>query len=343
MTMQNMYNDIVSGGLKAVERISPFCYRTPLVKDHAMTRLAHGGSVYMKCENFQLTGSFKIRGVLNTVLTMTDTGTAKPVITSSTGNHAAAVAWAAQKFGLDATVYLPEHTSETKLNYLQQYSINIKMHGHDCVESELFARKRAAAAHARYIPPYNDPVLIAGQATAGFEVMYQLHDQDLRPDVLYCPVGGGGLISGTALAVKSQYPDTVIIGCQPVNSPVMAESVKAGCIVNMKSHPTLSDGTAGGIEPDSITFPIIQEYVDGFVLLSEQEIEKAVAYCVFEKAMLVEGAGALCVAAYMKTAHQWPGKTAVLMLSGAKLGADALRRISERYQHQYKASYFQAH
>ena len=307
---------------EAEQRIRPHIRETPV---EPSLYLGHEAAceAFLKLENLQISGSFKLRGAMNKVLSMSQEELRKGVITASSGNHAAAFAHLMNLFGIQGTIFLPEVVSESKLESLRYYDVNLELHGHDCVLAEKAARKTAQDNGQEYISPYNDPMVVAGQATIGIELLRQLD----RVDAVFVPIGGGGLISGIAGTLKASVESTAIIGCQPANSPVMYESVKAGHIVDMESKPSISDGTVGGIEHDTITLEICRALVDEYVLLSEDEIIEAIRLMLTKHYMLIEGAAALSVAAFLKTKDRYAGKRVVLIISGAKIAQDQIRQV----------------
>ncbi len=305
----------------ALKRIDPFIRKTPLEYSSWLSRKT-GGQVYLKLENLQVTGSFKIRGAANRMLTLSDGERRKGIVTASSGNHGAAVAFMLERLGMKGTIYLPRTVARSKADFLQAQGADIVFFGKDCIEAERKAKEDAARQDRVYISPYNDMRIVAGQGTLGFELL------DLPEfDFLLSPVGGGGLISGAGSVLRSKRPLVQIIGCQPRNSAVMAHSVKAGRILDMASRPTLSDGTAGGIEQGAVTFGICQKVVDRFILVSEKEIKNAVRFFIGVHAMLVEGSGALTAAALIREKVLFRGKTVVLIVSGSRLGFETLKRI----------------
>jgi threonine dehydratase len=311
--------------IEAVTRISPYIRETPLEHSPFLSRLGRC-KVYLKLENIQITGSFKLRGAANKILSLSPEEQQRGVITGSTGNHGAAVAYMLGRLGLPGEIVVPRTASAAKVDLLREYGATIQTHGNDCVETEQYARHNAAQSGRTFISPYNDLQIVAGQGTIGHE----LERCPGSPEVVLVPVGGGGLVAGIAgylkaAAASNGHPE--IIGCQPESSPVMYESVRAGEIVELASQPTLSDGTAGGIEPGSITFGLCRDLVDRFVLVSENEIRDAIRLVLEKHFLLVEGAAALSVASFVKTAGQYDGKQVVLILSGAKLALDDLRTV----------------
>ena len=280
-------------------------------------------NVYLKLENLQMTGSFKLRGTMNKLLSLSKKEKKTILITASSGNHGAAFAHGVKKLRLRGIIYLPGHTSQAKVDALKYYDVVLKFFGTDCVKTEEHAIKEAVKNSFKYIPPYNDLKIIGGHGTIGIELKRQVE----KIDAVLVPVGGGGLISGIAGYLKSLDEKIEIIGCQPENSAVMYESIKAGKILEMESKPTLSDGSAGGIEQGAITFDICKKYVDDFILVSEEEIKEAMQLILEKHFMLIEGAGALSVAAFLKKKMRFNGKNVVLILSGSKLTLDTLRDV----------------
>ena len=307
---------------RAERRIRKYIRLTPLEYSPFFSQEGNC-EVHLKLENIQLTGSFKLRGTMNKLLSLSKKERKSILVTASSGNHGVAFAYALKKLGLKGIIYLPGYTSKAKLDSIKYYDVVLKMFGTDCVKTEIHAREEAEKNDFLYIPPYNDLKIIGGQGTVGIELKRQLE----QIDVVLVPVGGGGLISGIAGYLKSLDENIEIVGCQPLNSAVMAESIEAGEIIEMESQPTLSDGSAGGIEKGSITFDICQKYVNDFILVSEEEIREAIKLVLEKHSMLIEGAGALTVASFMKAKESFKGKNVVLVISGAKISMDILKEI----------------
>lgn len=308
--------------LAAEARIRPYIQETPL--DHSPYLSREGEcEVFLKQENLQLTGSFKLRGAVNKILSLSEEERRAGVITASSGNHGMAFAWASRQFGVKGRIYLPEIVSQVKIEALQTYGADIRLYGDDCVKAELHARDTAVREGLTYISPYNDPQIIGGQGTAALELEAQMD----RIDAVFVPVGGGGLISGMAGFLKSKDKSINIFGCQPERSAVMYHSVRAGHILEMESEPTISDGSAGGIESGTITLQICRDMVDDFILVSEEEIISALKLILERHHVLIEGAAALSVAAFLKHRERFRGKNVVLLLSGAKISLSTLKEI----------------
>ena len=314
----NIKNEV----LKAENRIRKYIRKTPLEYSHFLSKLCDC-NVYMKLESEQLTGSFKIRGAMNKLLSLSKIQRQNGIVTASTGNHGLAVAYGLQTLKIKGDIYLPENAAKSKIEALKDYNAPVKFYGTDCVETEIYARREAEEKHLVFISPYNDPQIIGGQGTIGIEILKQLP----RTNSIFVPVGGGGLISGIAGYVKSSAPKIKLFGCLPTASPVMAESIKAGEIIEMEIEETLSDATAGGIEPGAITFDVCKKYVDDYFLVDEEEIKEAI-YLILEKHHKVfEGASALTVAALLRNKEKFRGENVVLVISGSNISIEKLRDI----------------
>ncbi len=307
---------------EADKRIRPHIRRTIL--DHSPYYSARSGAdVYFKCENLQHTGSFKARGALNKILSLSIAEREKGIVTASTGNHGAACAFAMQQAGGQAIVFVPNTADPAKLEAIRQLGAEIHTFGSDSVEAEAYARSFAAEQGMAYVPPYNDPYVIGGQGTIAVEFLEQLP----QLDAVFVSVGGGGLIGGIAAYLKSVRPDVQVFGCSPQNSQVMALSVQAGKLLDLPSLPTLSDGTAGGVEAGSITFPLCRDYVDQYIAVSEKEIAASLREFIGAQHMLIEGSAAVAIAGFQKTAGQLQGARVVILLCGANISLETLKEI----------------
>jgi threonine dehydratase len=314
--------NIKEEALEADIRIRPYIRETPVEYSRYLSQQADC-DVFLKLENLQFTGSFKLRGAMNKFLSLSTEQKEKGIVTASSGNHGVAVAYLLDKFHSKGTIYVPEYVSPAKLAALRLYDVDLEIFGDDCVKTEVLARETAVRSGLVYISPYNDPKTVGGQATLGIDLLRQVE----KIDAVLVAVGGGSLIAGIAGYLKSAQRKVEIIGCQPENSAVMYESIKAGKILDLESKPTISDGSAGGIEPGSITFDICKDLVDDFILLTEDEIKAAILLCLEKHNMLVEGAGALSVAAFLKSKERFKDKNVVLLISGAKISLSKLREI----------------
>ena len=314
--------DIKNEVLLAEKRVREFIRETPLDYSIALSRESNV-NIYLKCENLQYTGAFKIRGAFNKLLSLSDSERQQGIVTASSGNHGAAVAFGISKLKINGTIFLPENASSAKIDNIRNYIDDLKFYGVDCMQTEIHALEEAKRHNKIYISPYNDLKVIGGQGTIGIELLRQLD----KIDAIFVPVGGGGLISGIAGYIKSIHPHIKLIGCLPQNSPVMAECVKAGHIIEMQTLPTLSDATAGGLEPGAITFDICRELVDDFILVSEEEIKNAIIALLKTQHLLVEGASGVALAAVLKTKDQFKNKNAIVVLSGGNISLETLKSI----------------
>ncbi len=299
---------------KTRTRIEAHIQETPTRRAAALEKET-GSAVYCKLENQQLSGSFKLRGVASKVTSLSESERRGTLVAASTGNHGAAFAHLTAELGLKAKLFVPTSITAVKREAIEALGTDLEFVGNDCVETELFAKRFAEEHGFIFVGPYNDPEIVLGQGTVAVEIAQQMRDLT----AVFVPVGGGGLISGIAVYLKQVSPGTRIIGCQPLNSPVMKRSIEAGRIVEMESLPTLADATAGGIEPGSITFDLCRDYVDEFVTLTEDEIEDAMRHMLITEQMPIEGGAALSVAAFMKTKGKYSKGNVALIVSGGKV------------------------
>jgi threonine dehydratase len=286
---------------------------TPLV--HAPRLGAH---VFLKLESFQPTGSFKVRGAF-AALGRLPAG--EHAVTVSAGNHALGVAYAAEKLGLDATVFLPEGASEAKLQALSAYPATVVCRGRTYEEAREYAFEEVALGR-RYVSPFNDPDVVAGQATLGDEILAQLGEAA----TIVCPMGGGGLASGLALS-RLHRPDVQIVGVEAAASQTIRAALEAGHEVPVERGPTIADGITGNLEPQSITIPIIRSLVDSVVAVEEDEIAEAIRVLSRDYGIVVEGAGAVPLAALLAGRVKQATSRLVLVLSGRNISASLLAQI----------------
>ena len=308
---------------EAANRIEPHVLRTPLLMSDPLSE-RHGADIAIKCEHLQRTGSFKVRGSANVVHSLPPDLAAEGVITASSGNHGIGVATAAASRGFACTIYLPEGAAPSKIAQIRRLGAEIVLvEGTDTSRAEMAARRAAEERGITYVSPYNDPRIIAGQGTIGKEIL----EDGAAPDAVVVSVGGGGLISGIATWIKASSPSTLVIGASAANDRAMAASIDAGEIITPHFEPTFSDGTAGGLEDDTITFDICRALVDRWVDISELEIARAVASMVDDHHHLVEGAAGVALAAATHFADTNPGTRVVAVSCGANVGATALEAM----------------
>ena len=306
----------------ARETIRNLVKRTPLVHSQFLSNFCDG-EVYLKLENLQTTSSFKIRGALNKMLHLSSEEMERGIITASAGNHGQAVAIGAEKLNLAAKIVIPRNTPKVKIDKIRKCNVELVLHGDIYDEAEQKARDLARKDGLTYISPYNDNSIIAGQGTIGLEILEDLH----TVDTVIVPVGGGGLISGISLAIKSIEPTVRIIGVQSEASPVMYESLKAGRIVDVKMRESIADGLFGGIERNSVTFEIVQEYVDSLLLVKEKTIKQAIFLLWNEEKQVAEGAGVVAISLILENKDLFAGKTIVAVISGGNIDKKLFRNI----------------
>jgi len=308
-----------------LKRIAPYVRRTPCRRSVGLSDLT-GGEVHLKLENLQETGSFKLRGVVSKVLSLSEEQKRSLVVAASTGNHGMAFAHAVEIFGLRGRLFIPRTASKVKVDVLRSTGIPFEPVGENCVEAEEHAHAFARDGGHVWISPYNDVEVVRGQGTVAVELTAQMD----AFDTVLVPVGGGGLIAGIASYLKTIRPEVRIIGCQPRNSCVMAQSVEAGEIIEAEEEPTISDGTAGGIEAGSVTFELCRQFVDEFILLDESDIERAIRWVHEREGMAVEGAASLSVGAVLKHPRRFSGRTSIAVLSGCRIDPALLERLGCR-------------
>jgi len=284
-----------------------------------------GSQVYFKTENLQKTGSFKIRGAYYKISRLTEAQRARGVITASAGNHAQGVAYAAARAGIGATVVMPLTAPIAKVEATRGYGAEVVLAGRGYDEAFAEARELQAKTGATFIHGFDDPDIIAGQGTVGLEILEQLP----HADAVILPVGGGGLVAGTALAVKSRRPAVKVIGVQSEGAPAMCLSHQARCLQESGSACTLADGIAVR-RPGRLTFELVCRYVDDVVTVSDEEIARAITMLLERSKLVVEGAGAAGLAALMQKRVVLPGATVVVVLSGGNIDINTVSILIER-------------
>jgi threonine dehydratase len=310
--------------LDAAQRLKKRVRRTELIQAHHFSELL-GLPLYFKCENLQRTGAFKIRGALNFMTAQPRAALAGGVITASAGNHAQGVAFSADLLGVKATVYMPETTPPQKVFATRDYGATVVLEGKNFDEACAAAYREAEASGALFVHPFNDPQVMAGQGTIGLELLEDL------PDVsnVLVPIGGGGLIAGIACAIKETHPHVRIIGVESAAAPSMQLSLKKGEILTTSIRASLADGIAVKTVGDQ-TFPVVRDLVDEVVLVHEEEIALAIVSLLERNKLMVEGAGAVGLAALLNgRVKRLSGKT-VALLSGGNIDVKTIAVVVER-------------
>jgi threonine dehydratase len=308
--------------IEAESRIRPLVRETPVDRSLHLSRLGDA-DVHLKLEHLQHTGSFKLRGATNKILSLDDEQLRRGVIAASTGNHGMGVCYAARHAGTAATIYLPRDVSEQKLATIKQLGGNPVLSAGDCLEAEYTAREAARKSGQVFISPYNDLQVIAGQGTIGLELARQLG----RIDAVFVAVGGGGLVAGVAAYLKSVSPHTRVIGCWPENSRPLYECLRAGRIIEVPEEPTVSESTAGGVEEGSVTLTLCQQLIDDYALVSEAEIREAMRLIFDKERWVIEGSAGVAVAAYMKEREKYVGQNVAIILCGRNVSSKKLTGI----------------
>ena len=309
---------------RARTRLAPILHHTELDPSSTFSAMT-GGEVYLKCENRQKTGSFKIRGASNKIACMVERGEAAPVVASSAGNHAQGVAYAAHKFQIPATIVMPKAAPIVKVQATEGYGAKVVLAG-DCYDDAYAEACRICREDgAVFLHPYNDKEVIAGQGTLGLEILEDLPDADM----IIVPAGGGGLLSGIAAAVKQVNPSVAVCGVQAEGANAIAQSFAAGELVTTETASTIADGIAVKA-PGDITVPLIRKYADAVVTVSDTEIADAILLLMERCKQIVEPAGAAPVAAILSGKIDVSGKKVVCLISGGNIDVSFIQNIIEQ-------------
>ena len=296
---------------KARQNIKDIINKTPLIHSNIFSSI-NDCSVYMKCENLQVTGAYKIRGALNKIRSLSEDEKSKGVVCSSAGNHAQGVAYAANLLDVNSTIVMPKNTPYLKIQSTQNFGGNVVLHGTCYDDAYLKAKSIESENDSVFIHPFNDINVIYGQGTIALELFEDLDDID----VIICPIGGGGLISGISLAAKELNPNIKIIGVQAEGANAMEQSYKSGKIISLSSVNTIADGIAVK-SPGELTYSIIREYVDEIVTVSDKEIAEAFLILCEKHKLLAEASGVASLAALKKL--NLKGKNVVSIISGGNI------------------------
>jgi len=297
---------------------------TTLMPTKTFSKLA-GTNIFMKLENLQTTGSFKVRGAFNKIFHLTEEEKKCPVVAASAGNHAQGVAYSASKLGLKSKIFMPAFTPPTKANATRAYGADVILTGDSFDDAFAASQEYCKTHNATYIHPFNDEKIIAGQGVVGLEIFHQCPDVD----TVIVPIGGGGLISGIAIAIKEMNPAVKIIGVEAEKAASMFASHLKGEIITLTSAPTIADGIAVK-KPGDITFDIIEKYVDDLITVTDTEIAHA-AYLMLQRGkLLVEPSGAAALAAAIERKSKCMGKTVVPVISGGNINMSLLQQIVDQ-------------
>lgn len=315
---------------RAQQRIGSIARETPLVASSALGE-RNGCAVYLKMETVQQTGAFKVRGAANKILSLSPAEREAGVVTASTGNHGRAVSYVARQIGIPAVVCISDRVPQNKVQALRRTGAEVVIEGQSQDEAAERAQELGRQRGLTMVHPFDDPAVIAGQGTIGLELLQQLPDVD----TVLVPLSGGGLISGIALAVKSATRDIRVVGVSMERAPVMVQSLRAGRPVQLPEEETLADSLMGGIGLENrYTFSLVQRDVDETVLVSEKEIARAMAFLFQEQGAVVEGAGAVGVAALLSGKVPDPGQKVAVVISGRNVAIPHFLRIVQEVDRQ---------
>ena len=308
----------------AAQRLRPILHHTELDLSSTFSSMT-GGSIYLKCENRQKTGSFKIRGASNKIASLVEQGQVQSVVASSAGNHAQGVAYAAKKFGIPAIIVMPESAPIAKVQATEGYGAKVVLSGSCYDDAYTKAREICDSEGATFLHPYNDVDVIAGQGTLGIEILGDLPTVDL----ILVPAGGGGLLSGVAAAVKQLNPRVKVFGVQAEGANAIARSFREKRLITTETASTIADGIAVKA-PGDITVDIINQYVDDVVTVSDREISSAILLLMERCKQIVEPAGATSLAAALGGKIDVEGKNVVCLLSGGNIDVSFIQNIIEQ-------------
>ena len=307
----------------AADRLKNVIHNIPLSTSCTFSAMT-GAEVYLKYENQQKTGSFKVRGAYNKIMKRFAEGDLHAVVASSAGNHAQGVAFAATAAGVKSTIVMPRSAPIAKVSATQGYGAEVVLAGNIYDEAYAKACEICEETGAEFIHPFDDPMVIAGQGTIGLEIMDDLPDVD----TIVVPIGGGGLASGVASAVKMLHPNVKVIGVQAAGAAGMKASIDAGHVVSLDTAKTIADGIAVK-KPGELTFTLCSKYLDEIVTVDDDEIAQAILFLMERGKMVAEGAGAAPVAAIMNRKFDVSGKVAAV-ISGGNIDVTMISRIIEK-------------
>ncbi|MGE4612622.1 MAG: threonine/serine dehydratase [Paracoccaceae bacterium] len=319
--MNNLVKNIGTANQR-IKAVDGGVRETPLDKSGIFSERT-GAEFLLKGEHLQRTGSFKMRGAMNKILSLTEEERQRGIITASSGNHGMATTQAALVAGIDATIYLPETVPVPKLETMQRFGAKTVLVSGNGVQAEINGRAAAKQEGKVFVSPYSDLDVIAGQGTVGLEMAEQCDDLA----AVYVAVGGGGLISGIGSYLKAKMPGVDIIGCWPANATAMLRCMQKGEIHDVPETNTLSEATAGGVEKGAITFPICHQVIDRHLLITEDEIASAIRDMAAAENFIIEGAAGVALAAGLKDAKAYKGRKIVVVVCGRNIAITTFRSV----------------
>ncbi len=314
--------DVAQLVMEAHERTKDYLIPTPLEFSRYLSDQIDG-EVWLKLDLVQKTASFKFRGALNKILSLTEEELDGGVVSASTGNYALAVAEAMRIRNRRATIYVGNDMDDSRLEILRAHGLDVVVSDGDAWGAEIEARRVGDEEGKVYVSPYNDPIVVGGQGTCGYEISQQLPDLDAA----FFACGAGGLLTGSSAWLKSHNPDVRTFGVSPSNSPVMFESVRQDKMITMDTKPTLADTCGGGVDLDTITLDYCRRYSDGIVLLSEDEIAAAIRLLFEQHRLVAEGSGVLGIGGILKNKEEFKGKKVVAVVCGRNIDLEVFKRI----------------
>lgn len=308
---------------KAQETIKDIVKKTDILESAKLSSMT-GANIYYKCENLQKTGSFKVRGACNKIANLTEKEKASGVIASSAGNHAQGVALGAKMNNIEATIVMPATAPLAKVTATKSYGANVVLEGLVYDDAYAKAVELQKETGATFLHPFNDEYVIAGQGTIGLEIFEQMNN---KVDTILCPIGGGGIIAGVAVATKALNPNVKIIGVQTANIPSMHESMKAGKVTTAFKSTSVADGISVKTVGE-LTFSIVKDLVDEVVLVEEDEIAEGLLFLMENQKVVAEGSGAVTTAALLSGKYKpKAGENVVCIISGGNIDVNTLNKI----------------
>jgi threo-3-hydroxy-L-aspartate ammonia-lyase len=306
---------------ESARRLEGVAHRTPLLRSRTVDALA-GRRIFLKAENLQKTGSFKIRGAFSALSRLSDAERAKGVVTYSSGNHGQALAFAARRLDCRCVVVMPENASSAKVDAARAYGADVRFKGTTSRERGDEARRLVAEHGLVLVPPFDDPRIVAGQGTIALEILSDL------PDVtaIVAPVGGGGLATGIALAAKSKRPDVRVFGVEPAGADALARSLEAGRLVSLDSTETVADGLRP-VAPGLLNFELARRFLDGVIRVGDDAILRSMRLLLERLKIVVEPSGAAALAALLETNRDDLGDTVAVVLSGGNVELDRFAKL----------------
>jgi threonine dehydratase len=300
--------------------IRPYVRETPFTESRQLGATAKS-RVFLKLENLQETSSFKLRGAAAKLLSMPREEIARGIVVASTGNHGIATSTIGRKLKIPVDIYVSDQLHPGKRSKIESLGARVHTVPGDPLLAEITARREAVASGRPYVSPYNDRDVVAGQGTVAVEILRQLGNLGItKLDAIFVAVGGGGLIGGIGIHLKHESPESEVVGCWPENSPALHECMRAGRFLDVfTDKPTYSTSTAGGVEPGAITLEIARRTINRSILVTEAEILDATRRFFREEGQVIEGAAGVAVAAYLKNAADYAGKTVAIVICGGNL------------------------